>query len=127
MAKSFSNKSNAVRGFRQHFPKLAANLSYAGIAMDFLDTDNGRYSINLEVVAEYQRELAGKPVVTAELAGVPMLSASVVRTGAVARAHAVFGALPAGTQRKAAIAAAVDAGIAFYTARTQYQAWRKAA
>lgn len=42
--------------------------------------------------------------------------------GAVAKAHAIFDANPE-MRRKDAIAAAVEAGIAFYTARTQYQRW----
>jgi hypothetical protein len=43
--------------------------------------------------------------------------------GAVNWAWWVFTNLPAGTSRKHAIAEAVRVGIAFYTARTQYQKW----
>lgn len=42
--------------------------------------------------------------------------------GAVAASHSIFDANP-DARRKDAIQAAVDAGIAFYTARTQYQKW----
>lgn len=45
--------------------------------------------------------------------------------GAVAKAHEIFNANP-DARRKDAIQLAVDAGIAFYTARTQYQKWFKA-
>lgn len=45
--------------------------------------------------------------------------------GAVARSHEIFNANP-DARRKDAIQLAVDAGIAFYTARTQYQKWFKA-
>lgn len=45
--------------------------------------------------------------------------------GAVNFCHALFNELPAGTRRKDAIQAAVDKGVAFYTARTQYQKWFK--
>lgn len=43
-------------------------------------------------------------------------------TGAVNAAHALFDANP-DLKRKDAVALAVENGIAFYTARTQYQAW----
>lgn len=45
--------------------------------------------------------------------------------GAVSASHAIYDANP-DARRKDAIQAAVDAGIAFYTARTQYQKWFKA-
>lgn len=45
--------------------------------------------------------------------------------GAVAKSHEIFNANP-DARRKDAIQLAVDAGIAFYTARTQYQKWFKA-
>lgn len=45
--------------------------------------------------------------------------------GAVNASHAIFDADP-DMRRKDAIAAAVEAGITFYTARTQYQKWYKA-
>src|SRR5262249_49699245 len=43
--------------------------------------------------------------------------------GAVAFCHALFSGLPENTRRKDAIQIAVDKGVAFYTARTQYQKW----
>lgn len=45
--------------------------------------------------------------------------------GAVAMSHEIYNANP-DARRKDAIQLAVDAGIAFYTARTQYQKWFKA-
>lgn len=45
--------------------------------------------------------------------------------GAVAKSHEIYNANP-DARRKDAIQLAVDAGIAFYTARTQYQKWFKA-
>lgn len=45
--------------------------------------------------------------------------------GAVAKCHELFSANP-DLRRKDAIQLAVNAGIAFYTARTQYQKWFKA-
>lgn len=127
MAKlTFSNKSNAILGFRQNFADLAQRMDNDTIRMDFIDANqDGTYSINIEAVADYQQERLG--VVTHNrLEGVPMLRRSVSR-GVVSKAHALFAALPAGTARRDAIAAAVAQGIAFYTARTQYQRFAKAA
>lgn len=45
--------------------------------------------------------------------------------GAVALCHSIFNANP-DLRRKDAIQKAVDAGVTFYTARTQYQKWFKA-
>lgn len=44
--------------------------------------------------------------------------------GAVALCHELFNSIP-DARRKDAIQAAVDKGVAFYTARTQYQKWFK--
>ena len=123
---TFSNKSNVLRAFRQHFADLAATLSNDAIRTDFIDSNqDGTYSINIEAVADYQNDRLGV-VTNNKLEGVPMLRRSVSR-GVVGKAHQLFATLPAGTQRKDAIAAAVASGIAFYTARTQYQRFSKAA
>lgn len=123
---TFSNKSNAIRGFRQHFADLASTMDNDTIRMDFLDSNqDGSYSINIEAVADYQQDRLGV-VNHNRLEGVPMLRRSVSR-GVVGKAHELFAKLPAGTARKDAIAAAVAQGIAFYTARTQYQRFAKAA
>jgi hypothetical protein len=121
---TYSNRSNAIRGFQQTFGDLG--LSNDMVRCDFLDSNqDGTYSINLEAVADYQQERLG--VVTHNrIEGVPMLRRSVSK-GVVGKAHQLFASLPVGTQRRDAIAAAVSQGIAFYTARTQYQAFRKAA
>lgn len=55
-----------------------------------------------------------------------MLRRSMKPKGVTARARAFFASLPADTARKDAMAAAVANGIAFYTARTQYQNWKAA-
>jgi hypothetical protein len=122
---TFSTKSNAIRGFRQHFPALAADLSNDMVRADFINVDASGCSISLEAVADYQQDVLG--VVTHNrLEGVPMLRRSVSK-GVVGQARALFATLPAGTTRRDAIATAVAQGIAFYTARTQYQAHRRAA
>lgn len=122
---TFSTDFNAIRGFRQHFPMLA-DLGNEMIRCDFIDRNrDGTRSINLEAVADYQQDRLG--VVTYNrLEGVPMLRRSVSK-GVVGKVRKLFASLPAGTTRKDAIAAAVAQGIAFYTARTQYQAFRRAA
>lgn len=122
---TFSNRSNAIRGFRQHFPHIAADMSNDAIRMDFIDAEHCGYSINLGAVADWQDERLGAARHN-RLEGVPMLRRS-VSTDVVARARRLFAQLPAGTSRKDALAAAVAQGIAFYTARTQYQALRRAA
>ena len=122
---SYSNRSNAIRGFKQNFPTIAATMDNETIRMDFIDAEADCYSINLEAVADWQQERLG--VVSGnKLVGVPMLRRSMSR-GVVSKAHELFANLPAGTKRKDAIAVAVQSGIAFYTARTQYQRFAKAA
>ena len=123
---TFSNKSNAIRGFRQNFADLAQRMDNDTIRMDFINANqDGTYSINIEAVADYQQERLGV-VTNNRLEGVPMLRRSVSK-GVVSKAHALFAQLPVGTPRRDAIAAAVAQGIAFYTARTQYQRFTKAA
>ena len=63
---------------------------------------------------------------TTTYSDVPMLRRSVKAKGATARVRAFFAALPADTSRKDAIAAAVNAGFAYCTCRTQYQVWKNA-
>jgi len=120
---SFSNKSNAIRGFRQHFADLAADLTNDMIRCDFINPHADGVAISIEAVADYQANRLGV-VSGSVLQGVPALRRSVGK-GSVAKAHALFDALPLGTSRKDAIAAAVATGVAYFTARTQYQAWHK--
>lgn len=122
---TFSNASNAVRGLKQNVV-MCAGLDNAYIRAEFLDYNrDGTVSINMDVLAAYQQEKLGEAVHN-QLEGVPMLRRSVSK-GVVGKAHKLFASLPAGTTRKDAIDAAVAQGIAFYTARTQYQRFQKAA
>lgn len=117
---TYSNASNAVRGFRQLFPHLSGRLDNSTIRGDFINREqDGSFSISTEAVADYEAELA--PVVKAGslVVGVPLLRKSVVGSS-TAKARALFANLPAGTTRKDALDLAVRNGIAFYTARTQY-------
>jgi hypothetical protein len=120
---TYSNKSNAVRGFKRLFPELA--LGNTLIRADVLDVARQGVVINLGAVAELQADRLGQPRFRTTL-GVPVLRRSVRPQGAVARCWAMYDALPSGTSRREAVAKAVDAGIAYNTAATQYQRWNKA-
>lgn len=120
---TYSNKSNAVRGFKRTFPELACGNGI--IRADVLDTLAHGVAINLGAVAEMQADRLGAPTFRTTL-GIPALRRSVRPEGAVARAWALYDALPQGTTRRDAVAAAVDQGIAYNTAATQYQRWTKA-
>ena len=122
---TYSSEFNAIRGFRRTFAHLA-NLSDEMIRADFLNYENGRYSISMEAVADYENERFGEASSTPRIEGVPMLRRSVKPKGATIRVREFFRSLPASTPRKEAIAQAVDAGFAFYTCRTQWQAMRAA-
>jgi hypothetical protein len=120
---TYSNKSNAVRGFKRTFPELG--LGNTLIRADVLDVAPGRVVINLGAVAELQADVLGQPTFRTNL-GIPVLRRSVKPQGAVARCWQMYDALPSGTSRRDAVAKAVDAGIAYNTAATQYQRWSKA-
>lgn len=123
MTKTFSNRSNAVRGF------MAANadtaLSAANARTLVQEVQPGRFAV---VVPAPTPVVAEPVVIESSLKGVPFVRASLVEKP-VARAHALFAdyAAEAGEDmsRKGAVAYAVANGIAFYTARTQYQRWSK--
>lgn len=121
----YSTEYNAIRGFRRVFPMLAT-FSDDLIRADFIDREDGGYVLNLGAIADAQDEKLGEASTTPRVIGVPMLRRSIKPRGATARARAFFAALPAGTARKDALAAAVANGIAFYTARTQWQNVRAA-
>ena len=120
MTKSFSSISNAVRGFRATNTTTLTGPELRNLVVEL----DGRYWVELAVTPE-PVVIAAKSVL---LKGVPMTHSSTMR-GAVARAKELFGeyAELAGEDmsRKGAIAHAVANGVAFFTARTQYQVWSK--
>lgn len=122
---TYTTEHNAIRGFRRSFPHLAA-LSNDMVRADFLNRNADGYTIAIEAVADYEADLLGDASMTPRLEGVPMLRRSMKRKGATNAVRAFFAALPAGTARKDAMFAAVEAGFAFYTARTQWQNWKVA-
>lgn len=122
---TYSTKSNAIRGFRRQFPDVAAWYGNEFIQSEFIAPTAQGVVIEIENVALDQTDHLGE-VAGSTLVGVPVLRRSAAQVGRpVAKAHALFDTLPADTKRRDAIAAAVDAGIAYYTARTQYQAWSR--
>lgn len=122
---TYTTEHNAIRGFRRTFPHLA-DLSNEMIRADFLDLVDGGYQHNIEAVADWENEKLGEASATPRVEGIPMLRRSIKPKGATTRARAFFASLPAGTPRREAMDAAVRSGIAFYTARTQWQATRAA-
>lgn len=121
---TYSNKSNAVRGFKRLFPELT--LGNTGIRAEVLDLERDRrVVINLGAVAELQADRLGQPRFRTTL-GVPVLRRSVKPEGAVARCWAMYDGMASGTSRRDAVAMAVAAGTAYNTAATQYQRWSKA-
>jgi hypothetical protein len=123
---TYTTEHNANRGFRRVFPHLS-DLSNEMIRADFLDLVAGGYVHNLEAVADHENGRFGEASMTPRVEGVPMLRRSIKPKGATVRARQFFASLPVGTPRREALDAAVRSGIAFYTARTQYQAFRAAA
>lgn len=124
MIPTYMSQHNAIRGFRRQFPHLA-NLDNDAVRVDFVNVEAGTYKISLEAVADYEADRLGASKVQ-RYEGVPALRRSIQPKGATARVRAFFSTLPEGTSRKDAVAAAVDAGFAYATARTQYQVWKAA-
>lgn len=121
MIQAYATEHNAIRGFRRNFAHLA-NLSNDAIRMDILNVESGTRTINLEMVAEHEADRFGETK-TQRIEGVPALRRSIKAKGATVRVRQFFASLPAGIARRDAIAAAVDNGFAYATARTQYQIW----
>lgn len=162
MTKTYSSKSNAIRGFRSENPdceieslgeyvvqeagrffvELPADTVVIGEDEDpalcetcgheLASPNSDCHVADCEANPEYEPELDNEdgPAVgplrpikgTGSYKDVP-LRRRTTDGGAVSWAWSVFDGMPAGTTRKAAISEAVRVGIAFYTARTQYQKW----
>lgn len=129
MEKVYSNKSNAIRGFKSLYPELAAGLDNKQIAekyivesvsIETLKTDGYAVVIPADV----------KVVKRHIYKSVQFRRRSVEPEGITNAVHSMFDdyqaeAEDAGKQltRKQFIARAVRDGVAYYTARTQYQKW----
>lgn len=122
MIQAYATEYNAIRGFRRNFAHLAS-LSNDTIRMDVVNVEAGKHTISLDMVAEIEADTFGETK-TQRIEGVPALRRTVGNAkGATVRVREFFSSLPAGIARRDAIAAAVDAGFAYATARTQYQNW----
>ena len=121
---AYTTAFTAIRGFRRQFPHLA-HLSDDAIRADILDREGTEYVLNHESIAYAEADLVGE-LRMATYRDVPQRRRSIKPKGATARVRAFFASLPAGVARKEAIAAAVENGFAYATARTQYQVWKAA-
>lgn len=141
--KTYSSKSNAVRGYRSENPDTP--LTNEELRDFAVQKDDGRWCVEGEygfgvpdedaddVVSDEDEGVEnedGPPVQplrpikgTGSYKDVPLRRRS-TDGGAVNWAWSVFDSMPADATRKEAIAKAVKVGIAFYTARTQYQRWQ---
>lgn len=119
MTKTFSNRSNAVRGFKATNETALSNEILRGMVQELAP---GRFAVVVPV------SVPDSVVTMSPLKGVPMVRRS-AREGAVAESHSHFSTYAAkageAMTRKGAVAYAVANGIAFYTARTQYQRWSR--
>lgn len=123
---TYSSDSNALRGLRRAFPDLCEGRSADFLRAEYLGECGQRSVVELNNVALAQADRLGE-VAGSTMPGVPVLRRSASGTRPVSLAWSVYSRLPAGTSRRDAVAAAVAQGVAFYTARTQYQRWSRAA
>lgn len=109
----YTTAATAVRGFRRAHAALAEGLSTSEIRARFIVA--GEDGFTIEIPAKKK---------TQTLKGVPVLRRSVEPQGATNAVREFFAQYveehPTAT-RKACIAAAVEEGFAYFTARTQYQ------
>lgn len=109
----YTTAANAVRGFKRAHAALAEGLSTSEIRARFIVA--GEDGFTIEIPAKKK---------TQTLKGVPVLRRSDEPQGATHAVREFFAQYveehPKAT-RKACIAAAVDNGFAYFTARTQYQ------
>ena len=125
--KTYSSKSNAIRAFKANHPELVGVLDNAGIADQYLrQQEDKTWAI---VIPE------GVKVVKRHIyKGVPFRRRSVEPEGVTSAVHDMFDEYQADAEeagkeltRKQMISRAVRDGVAYYTARTQYQKWSKGA
>lgn len=129
MSKTYSNKSNAIRGFKSLHPELAAGLDNKQIAEKFLrmQHDEGPGTpAGWNVVIPADVKVVKRHIYK----GVQFRRNSVEPEGITSMVHSMFDEYQAEAEdkgveltRKQFIARAVRDGVAYYTARTQYQKW----
>ena len=130
---TYTDKAGAIRGYLR--ANKECELSKEELKQHLQQDAVGRWAVVIPEPEQFDEPIQGPFEGPAEPAAeqpkrsggaykdVPVLRKS-VEQGAVSRSWDVFSSQPEGTSRKDAIAAAVAAGVAFYTARTQYQKWK---
>lgn len=119
---TYSSKSTAIRGFRRLHQVLAEGLSNQQIAEQFIRTDaEGKFTIELPATVTVKTRI---------YKGVQLRRRSLEPEGITSAVHEMFDEYQAEAEeagrtlkRKDYIAKAVRDGVAYYTARTQYQKW----
>ena len=123
--KSYSSKSNALRAFRTNHPELAGELPNAELATAYLaKAEDGTWAIVIPPDVRVVRRQIYK--------GVQFRRRSLDPVGITSAVHDMFSEYQAEAEeagkeltRKQYIARAVKDGVAYYTARTQYQKWHR--
>ena len=135
--KTYTNKSNAKRAIK------AAGEYAAAVANQFITTVQGGFIVDLNEVSEYEKtaranyaaqEAQRALKLTAEMDDFIKTPDKKIKVAQIERTHESSIVRPCkqvwhiadsmkGSSRKEVIAACEAAGIAFYTARTQYQNW----
>lgn len=123
MTTTYTSKANAIRGFKRANQALAEGLDNATILERFIVEADGIFTIQLDKVAPVT-------IKTRIYKGVKLLRRSVEPEGITSAVHDMFDEYQAEAEeagrtlkRKDFIAKAVRDGVAYYTARTQYQKW----
>ncbi len=126
--KTYSSKSNAVRALKTIHPELVGELDNAALAATYIQGEGKAFAIVIPT---------GVKVVNRKIyKGVAFRRRSVEPVGITAKVHEMFDEYQAEREdqmaeneklepltRKQYIARAVRDGVAYYTARTQYQKW----
>lgn len=113
----YASVSTAIRGVKRRATGMIDHLSNEQIAARYVKEEDNKFIVDLDKAG----------VQTKPLKGVSLKRSSDEPEGATGAVRAFFDdyAADVGEEltRKGAIAAAVEAGFAYYTARTQYQKW----
>lgn len=123
--KSYSNKSNALRALKTLHPELVGDKDNATLAAEYLVAgDDKTYAIVIPPEVKVVKRFIYK--------GVQFRRRSVDPVGITNAVHDMFDEYQAEAEeagktltRKQYIARAVKDGVAYYTARTQYQKWSR--
>ena len=134
--KTYSSKSNALRAFKAAHPELVGGLDNKALAEKYLvhatvDAGDGEHT-KMAWIIEIPADM--RVVKRHIYKGVQFRRRSLEPEGITSAVHEMFDEYQAEAEeasktltRKQYIARAVRDGVAYYTARTQYQKWSKGA